>query len=91
MAGIYSISVPSPTNPIPDEKQSHINDIAELVNDNPELTEAVLQLVFGLEHAWNQTQEDRTWVAFTDNIQKLISRAKQDLIEHSPDNGEEHA
>lgn len=59
-----------------DEEQVSIQKIQEAVNGDPEVGEALSQLVHFLEYAWTPSDEDRAWSDFHDRIKYIITRAK---------------
>ena len=88
MAKVPSVSTPGVFSK-PDEREPHINDIADLMNDDPESAAANAQLAHDLEFADTQDLEDRAWQEYTDRIKRVHSRAKQTLSEVEPDEHEQ--
>jgi hypothetical protein len=72
-------NIARPISNEPDPRQVRIDDICDLVNDDPELTEAVNLLVRGTEYAETIAFETLVWENFTDRVKYLISRAKTNL------------
>lgn len=62
-----------------DEQLPSVKDVQGLVNDDPEMTEAINLYIYNMAHAFSQTQKINARQCFLDRIDMLILRAEDDL------------
>lgn len=71
-----SSDIGSPFDSSPTPIQEDLQTLKDRISEDPEIIEALQDLIHCLEHSWTPESEKLAWQGYTDRIKYLILRAK---------------